>query len=82
MKNLWQTNKILHGGICRRVVFGFDDKNQPTVEYEISKLCQSPDFINAIVEVTRTRENLYRMAQILSQKLERMRNMLNTETND
>jgi hypothetical protein len=64
------------------VVFGFDDKNQPTVKYEISKLCQSPDFINAIVEVTRTRENLYRMAQILSQKLERMRNMLNTETND
>ena len=64
------------------VVFGFDAKNQPTVEYEVSKLCNSPEFINAIVEVTRTRENLYRMAQILSQKLERMRSMLNTETND
>ncbi|MBO3116094.1 hypothetical protein J4050_05010 [Winogradskyella sp. DF17] len=57
------------------VVFGFDTMNQPTVEYEVSKLCQSPDFINAIVEVTRKRENLYRMTQILSQKLEQMHSM-------
>ncbi|MCA0133813.1 DUF6090 family protein [Winogradskyella alexanderae] len=65
--------------IKEHVVFGFNEVNQPTVEYKIEDLCNKPDFTNALVNLVRTRENAYRMVVILSQKLERMQGMLSAE---
>ncbi len=64
------------------VVFGFDSLNQPTLDYEISELCNSKGFKNAVVEGINAREATYQMVSILSGKLEQMQAMLNSENKD
>jgi hypothetical protein len=71
-----------YGVIKEHVAFGFDSTNQRTAAYNIAEICNNPDFMNAIVEVIKIRENFYQMVFILSQKLERMQGLLKIEKHE
>jgi hypothetical protein len=66
--------------IKEHVVFGIDSLNQQTIDFKMEEICHSPGFKNAIVERMNAREATFQMVTILSEKLERMQDMLKSES--
>ncbi|NKI30931.1 DUF6090 family protein [Croceivirga thetidis] len=70
---------VTYPTIKKHVSFEYDGNGETTVSYEISDLCNDSEFKNAIFESVRTKEYIMQMTTILSEKLEVMVQMLETE---